>query len=71
MARQPQRWARADEEIINVDRIALARLEGATAERHETYLRDHAGSSARVDPIDANLIKSPEIECVSPVREWN
>ena len=54
--------ARADEEIINVDRIALARLEGATTERHETYLRDHAALMARVDSIDSSLIKRPEIE---------
>lgn len=53
---------RADEETLNADRIALARLEGATTERHDTYLRDHAALMARVDSIDANLIKRPEIE---------
>src|SRR5271156_2934564 len=53
---------RADEEIVNADRIALARLEGATAERHETYLRDHAVVLARIDGIEGNLIKRPEIE---------
>jgi hypothetical protein len=54
--------ARADEETINVDRIALARLEGATTERHETYLRDHSSLIMRIDAIDAGLIKRPEIE---------
>ena len=54
--------ARADEDTITTDRIALARLDGADTERHETYLRDHAALMARVDSIDNNLIKRPEIE---------
>lgn len=43
-------------------RIELAKLEGASTERHEEYLRDHAETSAYVHTLDANLIKRPEIE---------
>lgn len=47
---------------LGAARIELAKLEGASTERHETYLRDHAALAARVDAIDASLIKRPEIE---------
>lgn len=43
-------------------RIDLAHLEGASTERHQEYLRDHTALSARVDAIDNNLIKRPEVE---------
>jgi len=54
--------ARVDEEIVNNDRIALARLEGATTEQHEEYLREHADTATYIRTLDANLIKRPEIE---------
>ena len=54
--------ARADEDAITAARIELAHSEGMAIERHETYLREHAALTARLDTIDANLIKRPEIE---------
>lgn len=47
---------------LTLTRIELAKLEGASAERHEEYLRDHADLVATVRTLDANLIKRPEIE---------
>lgn len=50
-------------------RIDLARTQGASEERHAEYLRNYATLSARIDGIDGNLIKRPEIESlVSALR---
>ena len=53
---------RADEDLISTTRIDLARHEGMAEERHQTFLREYAALIARIDVIDANLIKRPEIE---------
>jgi hypothetical protein len=53
---------RVDEDMLSAARIDMARYEGLATERHETFLREHAALIARVDNIDANLIKRPEID---------
>lgn len=42
--------------------IELARSEGAAEERHNEYLRNYAALTARLDGVDGNLIKRPEID---------
>lgn len=50
---------------LELSRITMARLEGAVTERHADYIRDHADLKARVDSIDSNLIKRPEIGTIA------
>lgn len=58
----------ADE--VESARVEQARAEGMAEERHATFLREHAAILARVDTIDANLIKRPEIEAaLTSLRE--
>lgn len=57
----------ADE--LEAARNEVARLEGASEERHAEYLRNYAALETRVAAVDANLIKRPEIESlVSALR---
>jgi hypothetical protein len=61
---------RADEDTVAATRIEMAKLEGATDERHAEYLRDHEETQARISTLDGNQIKRPEIEAQNAaVRE--
>lgn len=55
--------AKIQDEVIDT-RVTLARTEGAEAERHEEYLREHGALQARVEGIDGSLIKRPEIQSI-------